>query len=136
MASASGDSRPTMRTETVCREFCSVYASMTGTEALVSSHISDSHDLHGGRPGSTVSTATSECVVSVEEGFGRSAEVSVGRLSVGVTVSEDDPLGMLSQLFLSGSLFAVSIIITCPNCNCWTSKGVGLGDSEERSRVF
>jgi hypothetical protein len=84
-----------MRTETVCSEFCRVYARITGIDALASSHISASHDLHGGRPGLTVSAATLESAGSVDEGFGRSAEVSVGRLSVGVTVSEDDPLGIL-----------------------------------------
>lgn len=84
-----------MRTETVCSEFCSVYAKITGIDALVSSHISASHDLHGGRPALTVSAATSEPAGSVDDGLGRSADVSVGRLSAGVTVSEDDPLGIL-----------------------------------------
>ena len=38
VAKASGDNRPTTKTETVCKEFCSVYARMTGTEALSNIH--------------------------------------------------------------------------------------------------
>src|SRR6266480_2251283 len=38
VAKASGDSRPTIKTEIVCNEFCSVYARMTGTEVLSNIH--------------------------------------------------------------------------------------------------
>ena len=38
VAKASGDSRPTIKTEIVCSEFCSVYARMTGSEALSNIH--------------------------------------------------------------------------------------------------
>lgn len=90
VARASGESRPTMRTETVWSEFCSVYASMTGMDALVRSHISASHDLHSRRPG----LVDSPTEASEDDGFGRRAEVSEGRLPSGVTVLEEEPLGM------------------------------------------
>lgn len=67
-------------------------------EALVSSHISASQDLHSGRSGfDGGSVRSSEDRVCSEVGFGRSAEVSVGGVPLGVRVSEDEPLGMLTM---------------------------------------
>lgn len=43
VASASGDIRPTMRIETVCKLFWSMYASITGTEAFTSKSVSENH---------------------------------------------------------------------------------------------
>lgn len=74
-----------MRTETVCSEFWSVYANITGIEALARSQISASHDLHSGRPGFDADSARTS-----EGGPGRSAEVSV------VMVSEAEPLGIMT----------------------------------------
>lgn len=34
VANASGDRRPTTKTDIVCSEFCRVYANITGTEPL------------------------------------------------------------------------------------------------------
>ena len=43
VASASGERRPAISTDAVCSEFCSVYATTTGPDALVSSQSSTSH---------------------------------------------------------------------------------------------
>lgn len=61
---------------------------MTGIHALVRSHISASHAFHSGD-------------VDSREGFGRRAVDSEGRLPLGVTVPEEEPLG----IFLFYSLF-------------------------------
>lgn len=67
-------------------------------DALVRSHISASHDLHSGLPGFVGARGSLEDIARSGEGFRSSAEVSVGGVSVGVTVSEDEPLGIFAIL--------------------------------------
>lgn len=73
---------------------------MTGMDALVRSHISASHALHSGRPASVGDSGGTSgdggYAGGVAEGFGRSAEYSVGEASSGVTVWDEELLGIFS----------------------------------------
>lgn len=70
-------------------------------EALVSSHISASHDCQCGVSGLLGSVEASKEVGLGEDGLGRRAEVSEGRLPFGVTVPDEEPLGIFLGRFLT-----------------------------------
>lgn len=67
-------------------------------EALVNSHISASHDFHCEVPGLLGSAEASREAGLGEVGLGRRAEVSVGGPPSGVTVPDEEPLGIFLMI--------------------------------------
>lgn len=70
---------------------------MTGMHALVRSHISASHAFHSGE-------------VDSGEGFGRRAVDSEGRLPPGVTVPEEELLGIFLFKFIFFFLVSLEML--------------------------
>lgn len=84
MANASGLNRPTIKTEKVCREFCNMYAIITGSDPRNSSRNSASHRF--AREGSSISSVspsdTEESIDCGLAGLGRRADDSVGGVDI------------------------------------------------------